>query len=130
MHGGKSIFKQAAGLHEPITGMAVVAPAGGDDPEVIFEEHGTDTVCQYFELLSNDQLLDEKLGPTTAQPKIRARCGDSDVRVAWQAMQAAFLLEQPAFVNKMLRACLKMKGLRAVRRNRCAWQLNAGIQAI
>jgi hypothetical protein len=103
MRGGKSIFKQAAGLHEPVTGMAVVAPAGGDDPEVIFEEHGTDTVCQYFELLSNDHLLDEKLGPTTAQPKIRARCGDSDVRVAWQAMQAAFLLEQPAFVNKMLR---------------------------
>lgn len=102
MHGGKSIFEQAAGLHEPVAGLAVVGSPGGDDPEVMFEEHGRDATCDYFDILV-DKELDESIGVTEARPETRERMSSSDERIAWTAMRAAFLTEQPAFVNQMIR---------------------------
>jgi hypothetical protein len=104
MHDGKSIFEQAAGLHEPVAGLAVVGSPSGADPEVMFEEHGRDATCDYFEILV-DKELDESIGETEARPETRERMSSSDERIAWTAMRAAFLTEQPAFVNQMIREC-------------------------
>jgi hypothetical protein len=102
MHGGKSVFEQAAGLHEEVAGLTVVGEFDTDDPEVMFEEHGRDATCEYFEILV-DKELDESIGATEVRPETRERVGSSDERVAWTAMRAAFLTEQPAFVNQMIR---------------------------
>lgn len=101
-HGDKSVFEQAAGLHEEVTGLTVVGEFGSDDPEVMFEEHGQNAVCTYFEILAGKE-LDETLGPAEPRPDARERIGSEDERIAWTAMRAAFLSEQPAFVNQMLR---------------------------
>jgi hypothetical protein len=82
--------------------MAVVGPSGGEDPEVMFEEHGSDTVCQYFEILVGKE-LDESVGPTEPIPEMRERIASPDERVAWSAMRATFLTDEPAYVNQMIR---------------------------
>lgn len=104
MHGGESVFGKVQGLHDAITGLAVVGGAGTDDPEVMFEEHGTGDVCQYFADLGVEAMLNEDLGPHEPRPDIRERTGSEDLRVAWHAMRAAFLIEQPAYVNAMVRS--------------------------
>jgi hypothetical protein len=102
MHGGKAIFEQAAGLHEDVAGLTVVGEFDSDDPAVMFEEHGRDAPCEYFEILV-DKELDESMGAVGGRPETRERIGSSDERIAWTAMRAAFLTEQPAFVNQMIR---------------------------
>jgi hypothetical protein len=101
-HAGKPIFGQAQGLREELTGLAVVGDTGSEDPEVIFEEHATGGVCRYFEVLGETE-FDETLGPAVANPEGRARIEHSDHRVAWHAVRSAFMAEEPAFVNQMIR---------------------------
>jgi hypothetical protein len=103
MHGGESIFGKVAGLHDAVAGIAVVGGSGSDDPEIMFEEHGTGGVCQYFEDLGPAAALNEALGPHEPRPDIRERIGSEDARIAWHAIRGAFLIEQPAYVNEMVR---------------------------
>ncbi len=102
-HDGKSIYHTVEGLHEPQAGVIVVGDLSAEDPEVIFEEHGTDTVCRYFEIEPPTALLDETIPGGEARADMRERLGSEDPRIAWTAMRAAFLSEEPALVNHVLR---------------------------
>jgi hypothetical protein len=110
LHGDVPIFEQAKGLHEEQAkglheeqaGLTVIPGAGPADPEVMFEEHATGEMCTYFEVLT-DTALNESLGPAILNEEGRKRITDPDERVAWLAMRSAFMQENPAFVNELVR---------------------------
>ena len=99
-HGnGDYLYDVLKGLHDPVTWVATIGMP--PDPEIIFEEHGTDAVCEYFELW-RDAELNPALGPTEGQPEIAKRVNDADQRVQWHAIIGAFALERAENVNAML----------------------------
>jgi hypothetical protein len=102
VHDGKPLFEQAAGLHDPVTGLSVVDHFASGDPEVIFEEHGIGHECAYFALHPN-AFLGESVGPRIDRPDLRAQVHDEDLRSAWVAIQALFTQEDPRHVNQAIR---------------------------
>lgn len=103
-HGGVSIFDSAAGLHDAVTGIAVIGAAA--DPEVIFEEHGVGETCVYLEA-HRDTELNPALGPFDVLPpehraELAGRTQSADNRIKFQAIAAAFALEDASLVNDML----------------------------
>lgn len=101
-HGSEYIFERAVGLHEDATGVAVVG-VDARDPEILFEEHGLGTRCEYFELLGDDVELNEELGPDESRPEIAERVASDHWPTKFHALQAAFALENPSRVNEMLK---------------------------
>jgi hypothetical protein len=76
----------------------------------MFEEHGTGDVCRYFEDLGPNEFLNEALGPYEPRADIRERVGSKDVRVASHAVRSAFLAEQPAYANAVMRRLREQHG--------------------
>jgi hypothetical protein len=106
-HGDEYIFKRVQGLHDDVTGIAVVVGGDPDDPEILFKEHGTGERCEYFMLLGEDVQLNEKLGPKNGRPEIAERVTSEDWPTKLHALQAAFALENAANVNQMMATMTK-----------------------
>lgn len=105
-HGDEWIFERLRGLHEPDMGLAIIGVAAGHDPDVIFEEHGTDRTCEYLVPWPNAQLNPEA-GPQANLPDglrlgIAERVNADDPRIQIHAINSAFGLEEPDVVNEML----------------------------
>jgi hypothetical protein len=107
-HADGFVFEAARGLHDPEMGLAVV---GGSlpDPEVMWEEHGTDQTCRYLEL-HREATLNPDLGPFEGRPNIAARLGSDDERVRLSGIIAAFGLERAENVNTMLASLREGQG--------------------
>lgn len=106
LHGGQPIFGAAAGLHEPVMGLAVVGPPGDPDPDVMFEEHGIGAVCAYVEA-HRDAELNPQLGPRDVlspahRLELVQRTQSPDNETKFHAVASAFALENADVVNQML----------------------------
>jgi hypothetical protein len=95
------VFEQAKGLHDEAAGLSVVVGGKGTDPLVMFEEHGTDQVCQYF-VEQRNGILAPGLQPKIHSPELRELVGDEDTRRNWFAIRGIFGQEDPAYVNTIV----------------------------
>ena len=80
-HGDEYIFNVARGLHDSVMGFALLGT--GPDPEIMFEEHGTGTICRYIEAHDDagDVLLVIGLAWTEKRPG-QERCAALPIKEA------------------------------------------------
>jgi hypothetical protein len=100
-HGGQSIFEQAKGLHDDAAGLVVIPGGPADDPLVMFQEHGMNEICRYFDLRPN-ALLPLGTQPDENSPGLRSLVGDDDIRRNWFALRHIFTQEDPKFANTII----------------------------
>ncbi len=105
-HGEEPIFERVNGLHANDMGLAVVFGADLQDPEVLFEEHGKNTVCEYFEILDG-KIFDEELGPKEPRDDLAELARGDHGPTNMNGLQRAFALDTAARVNEMVGAFRK-----------------------
>lgn len=101
MHGGQSIYDQAKGLHEDAAGLIAIPGGPADDPLLMFEEHGMDQTCRYFDLRPTWSLT-PGLHPDENTPQLRSMVGDPDIRRNWFALRHIFTQEDPVYANEII----------------------------
>ena len=100
-HEGRSIYDQAKGLHDDAAGLIAIPGGPTDDPLLMFEEHGMDQTCRYFDLHPTWSLA-PGLHPDGNTPQLRSMVGDPDIRRNWFALRHIFTQEDPIYASDIV----------------------------